>query len=498
MTRISRRDVIKSAAAGLLCGVHTPLLHGQGRSAGPNSEVRVSVIGLGGIDIEGSVGGRGRQLIDALQNVSRAKIVSICDVDEHVLGHGVDLLSKRNQKVRAHRDMREVFDDKNVDAVLIATPNHWHALATVWACQAGKDVYVEKPFSHDIWEGKQMVAAAREHQRMVQVGTQSRSSGLLKDAFTALHAGELGAMRSAHAIIYRPRPGIGTVNSPTPIPSTVNYNLWSGPIPQEPLMRPHLHYEWHWFWDSGNGEIGNNGPHTIDVARWALGQNKGPSRVLSIAGRFDSGDQAETPNTHLAFMDYQPVPLVCEVRNLGSRRDGSVGNYRGTGGGAVIDCEGGYCIANSSKATFYDRNGRETRVFDQEEAKDIVPVHLENFVAAVESRDLESLNAEAIEGHHSALCFHMANVSHRLGKTASPQQIREAAATSPLLLDAFDRCQQHLQENGVRLSEDKATLGSWVTLDTEREVFVSDHAEQANALSRKEYRAPFVVPELTS
>ena len=499
MKRISRRDMVKrSAAAGLLCGVHSPLFSGEAKAADANSEIRLGIIGLGGIDIKGSVGGRGRQLIDALRDVPGAKVVSICDVDEHILSNGVELLQKENQTVKAHRDMRRVFDDKDVDAVLIATPNHWHALATVWACQAGKDVYVEKPFSHNIWEGRQMVAAAREHRRMVQVGTQSRSSDILKKAFAAIHAGELGAMRSVHAIIYRPRPGIGTVDSPTPIPSSVDYRLWSGPIEEKPVLRPELHYQWHWFWDTGNGEIGNNGPHTIDEARWALGQDQAPPRVLSIGGRFASGDRADTANTQIVFMDYKPVPLVCEVRNLGSRRDQSVGNYRKTGGGVVIDCEDGYCIGNRSKATFFDRSGREIKVFDKKTEKDIVSIHLDNFISAVNSRDTADLNADGIEGHRSAICFHMANVSHRLGKTASPEAIREVAATTPLLLDSFDRCQKHLKLNGVDISQDQATIGPWVTLDVKQEQFVGDFADQANALSRKDYQAPFVVPELTS
>ena len=249
-----------------------------------------------------------------------AKVVSLCDVDEHVLGHGVELLKKENQTVSAHTDMRRVFDDKNVDAVLVALPNHWHALATVWACQAGKDVYVEKPFCHNIWEGRQMIAAARQHKRMVQVGTQSRSSELLPEVFKAIQGGMVGPMRVVHALIYRPRPGIGMVSSPTPVPNDVDYDLWCGPARPLPVMRPHLHYEWHWFWETGNGEIGNNGPHTIDIARWALGQNSAPRRVMSIGGRFGEPDSAETANTQVAIFDYEPAPLICEVRNLGGAK----------------------------------------------------------------------------------------------------------------------------------------------------------------------------------
>ena len=330
MKRISRRDVLKTTVAGgIVCGVGTSLWGNHARASDPNSEVRLAILGLGGIDIPGSVGGRGRQLIDALRGVPQAKIVALCDVDEHVLGHGVELLKKENQNVSAHTDMRRVFDDGNVDAVLVAIPNHWHALATVWACQAGKDVYVEKPFCHNIWEGRQMIAAVRQHKRMVQVGTQSRSSELLPEVFKAIQGGMVGPMRAVHALVYRTRPGIGLVSSPTPVPSNVDYDLWCGPARQLPVMRPHLHYEWHWFWETGNGEIGNNGPHTIDIARWALGQNSAPRRVMSIGGRFGKPDCAETANTQVAIMAYEPAPLICEVRNLEARKDGTDGQYRG-------------------------------------------------------------------------------------------------------------------------------------------------------------------------
>ena len=320
MKRISRRDVLKTTAAGgILCGVGASRWKHQASAADANSEVRLAILGLGGIDVPGSVGGRGRQLINALRGVPQAKIVALCDVDEHILGHGVELLKKENRTVSAHKDMRRVFDDKNVDAVLVATPNHWHALATIRACEAGKDVYVEKPFCHNIWEGRQAMAALRQHKRMVQVGTQSRSSEVLPEVFEAISGGMIGPMRSVHAIVYRPRKGIGTVSSPTPVPGHLDYDLWCGPARKLPVMRPHLHYEWHWFWETGNGEIGNNGPHTIDIARWALGQNSAPPKVMSIGGRFGDPDCAETANTQVTIIDYEPAPLICEVRNLGSR-----------------------------------------------------------------------------------------------------------------------------------------------------------------------------------
>ena len=202
------------------------------------------------------------------------------------LDREVQAASRTGAKVAVYRDLRRVLDDKTIDAVVIALPNHWHALATVWACQAGKDVYVEKPFSHNIWEGRQMVAAARKYGRMVQVGTQNRSSTLFRRVF------ERSARRRTRSHPVRPRAGV-----PGPrrhrhgqrahaAAGTVDYDLWCGPAPKTPLMRKQLHYEWHWFWATGNGEMGNNGVHVIDVCRWALGQDQTPPRAMSIGGRF--------------------------------------------------------------------------------------------------------------------------------------------------------------------------------------------------------------------
>jgi predicted dehydrogenase len=348
-----------------------------------------------------------------------------------------------------------------------------------------------------MWEGRQAVAAARRPKRIVQVGTQSRSSTLLPEVFAAMAGGMVGPVRSVHAIVYRPRPGIGPASAATPVPSHLDYDLWCGPVRKLPVMRPHLHYEWHWFWETGNGEIGNNGPHTIDIARWALGQNRAPRRVMSIGGRFGKPDGAETANTQIAVMDYEPAPLICEVRNLGDRKDGSIGNYRGAGGGVVIDCEGGYCLAENDAATVFDASGKKIREFtSRQKPDDMVTAHLANFVSAVQSRNSQDLNAEAVEGHLSAICFHAANVSHRLGALASPDKIRAATKDHPLAADAFQRCYEHLQRNGVDLETSPATAGPWLDLDVEREEFVGEFADEANALSRRQDRKPFVVPEL--
>ena len=468
------------------------------RSPGPNDTVRVAVIGLGSTTAVGGVGGRGHQLIPRVREIPGAKIVALCDVDQAHLDREAQPCKDRGEEVATYRDLRRVFDDKTIDAVVIALPNHWHALATVWACQAGKDVYVEKPFSYNLWEGQQMVAAARKYGRMVQVGTQNRSSTLLRQAFDHLRSGQIGSIRYAHALVYRPRDGIGTVNAPAVLPDTVDYDLWCGPAPKTPLMHKQLHYEWHWFWATGNGEMGNNGIHVIDISRWALGQNQPPPRAMSIGGRLAFNDCGETANTQIALFDYQPAPLICEVRNVrASKSPDAIGKFRNRSGGLVIDCEGGYFAGDASGGALFDKQDKKIKDFpDDGSSKGLETTHMSNFVAAVRSRKAGDLAAEALVGHHSTACCHMANVSHRLGKQARPEVIKETTHASHELSDAFERCREYLRENEVNLDTTPAVLGPWVTFDAKKERFVGDHANEANALSNRKYRKPFVVPKI--
>jgi predicted dehydrogenase len=484
--------------AGLALGMPRRMLGAGPRSGGPNDTVNVAVIGLGSTTAVGGVGGRGHQLIGRLREIPGVKIVALCDADQEHLDREVKAARDRGGKVAAHRDPRQVFDDKGVDAVVIALPNHWHALATVWACQAGKDVYVEKPFSYNLWEGQQMVAAARQYGRMVQVGTQNRSSAFLRRVFDRLRGGELGAIRFAHALVYRARDGIGSVDAPTTPPRTADYDLWCGPAPVRPLLRKQLHYEWHWFWDTGNGEMGNNGIHVIDVCRWALGQDRTPPRALSIGGRFGFHDCGETANTQIALLDYRPAPLICEVRNLSAGKGAAaMGKFRGWNQGVVIDCEGGYFAGDASGGAIFDVRGKKVQDLGEgDNPKALELGHLSAFLAAVRSRKASDLAAEAIEGHRSTACCHMANVSHRLGKSSSPEAIRAAIRGDAEMADAFERCREYLRGNGVDLDATPATLGPWVTLDAKQGRFVGEFAGAANELSRREYRKPFAVPEL--
>lgn len=494
MKQTTRRNFLKgSMTAGLALAWPRMLIGGE-RPA--NDTVRLAVVGLGATTAVGGVGGRGHQLIPRLREIPGVRIVALCDVDQAFLDREVQPFKDRGEQVATHTDLRRVFDDKTIDAVVVALPNHWHALATVWACQAGKDVYVEKPFSHNLWEGRQMVAAARKYGRMVQVGTQNRSSTLLRQVFDDLRRGQLGSIRYAHALVFRARDGIGKVSTPTPPPATVDYDLWCGPAPKTPLMRKQLHYEWHWFWATGNGEMGNNGVHVMDLCRWALGQNQPPPRALSIGGRFAFNDGGETANTHVALLDYQPAPVICEIRNVATGAD-AMGKFRNQNRGLVIDCEGGYFAGDASGGAFFDNQGKKIKdIPDDGGSKKLEVLHLSNFVAAVRSRKADDLAAEALQGHLSAACCHLANISYRLGKETLPGTIRETIRANHELSDAFERCREYLRENGVDLGATPAILGPMVTFDAQQELFVGDFARQANALARREYRRPFVLPKV--
>jgi len=496
MHRATRRDFVKGCmAGGLAFG-----LPRFARSASPNSDVRLALVGLGGINVPGSVGGRGRQLIDAFAKVRGARITALCDVDKAVLDHGAQIMKNAGGAVTTCTDIRRVLDDKNVDAVIVATPNHWHALAAVWACQADKDVYVEKPLAYNIWEGRQIVAAAKKYGRIVQVGTQSRSSTALREAVEFIRSGQIGKPRYAHAVIYRSRASLDKVAAPTPIPPTVDYDLWSGPAPLEPVRRKHPHYEWHWFWTWGNGEIGNNGPHYLDICRWALGGNEPPRHALSIGGRFLFDDDGETPNTHIALLDYQPAPILCEIRGLPEDKK-PAGSFRNVKTGVIIQCEGGCLRTDLTGGAAFDHQDKEIKKFAGPDPNDMAVTHVANFVEAVRSRDAGQLHAPALEGHLSTACAHMANVSHRLGAEANPEAIREAiqkaaptTEAARAFADVFERYQEYLSANGVARNVAPGVLGAWVTLDPASERFVGALADRANALALRAYRAPFVVP----
>jgi predicted dehydrogenase len=338
------------------------------------------------------------------------------------------------------------------------------------------------------------VAAARKYGRIVQTGMEARASDGLQQAFESIRAGSVGQIRYAHVVLYRERKSIGKTTAPTPVPPTVDYNLWCGPAPVAPLMRKYLHYDWHWTWAYGSGEMGNNGVHYLDMCRWALGLNKPPRRAMSVGGRFSFDDDGETPNTQVALLDFESVPVICEIRGLPER---TKGGFRTVDRGIIIQGEGGHFAGSFDGGTLFDGDGRKIKEIKGADFHRIQVSILANFVEAIRSRSAADLRAEALQGHLSAACCHMANVSYRLGAQAAPEAMLERMRTNHDLTDAFERCREHLRINGVDLNVTRGVLGPWVTLDADKEQFVGELADQANSLATREYRKPFVVPTIS-
>jgi len=459
------------------------------RAAGANGDIRVAVVGFGG---------RGGSHISAFGKMPGVRLVAVCDCDQKILDAAVKKSADQGKPVRGYRDYRKLLEDKEVDVISSATPNHWHALNVVWACQAGKDVYIEKPVSHNVWEGRRAVEAARQYQRIVQTGTQSRSSRTgIAAAVDWVRAGNLGKIRIARGLCYKRRASIGKVDGPQPIPPEIDYDLWCGPAEKLPLLRKRLHYDWHWVWNTGNGDLGNQGIHEMDVARWFLGVMELSPRVFSIGGRLGYVDDGETPNTMIIIHDYALAPLIYEVRGLPSRRvepaaDGQkpreqMDSYRGASIGIVIECEGGHVTVPSyTSAAAYDKSGQQIQKWSGEED------HYANFIKAVRSRKTADLHADILEGHLSSALCHTGNISYRLGARQRPGEIREALRGDKDLAEAFGRMADHLAANGVNLDSEQATLGVALKMDPKTERFLGNEA--ANAMLTRNYRAPFVVP----
>jgi len=467
----------------MAAGVAMTLAAPYSRVLGANNDIRLAVVGTGG---------QGSGHIRNFGKVPGVRIVAICDADRDHLGCHLENFKKNNQDVTGYTDVRKLLDDKNIDVISSATPNHWHSLVTVLACQAGKDIYIEKPASHEIWEGRKMVEAARKYNRIVQVGTQRRSSEAFRSAYEYIHQGNIGKILWVRGFCYKPRNSIGKVNGPQPIPESVDYNLWCGPADMVPLMRQRLHYDWHWVWNTGNGDIGNQGVHEMDEARWGLGQKGLPARVISIGGRFGYVDDAETANTQIVFCDYKPAPLIFEVRGLPRKKDDkAMDNYRTVRIGVVVQCENGYFAAGEGGGWIYDNDGNRIQQF----AGGGGGGHYQNFIDAVRSRKVSDLNADVEVGHFSAALCHMGNISYRLGKNMPADEIKNTIGENVELMDSFNRMVEHLKANEVDLEKEQITMGPMLTMDTEKEQFVGEHSELANLLIKRNYREPFVVPD---
>ena len=489
----NRRDFLKTSALTAAAFATPSFLSAASASRviGANDEIRVAIVGFNG---------RGKDHIGGVRSLQKkgekVRIVAYCDVDSEVLAKGVADAEKAGEKVTGYTDLRKLLENRDIDVVSIASPNHWHALGAIWSVQAGKDVYLEKPVSHNVFEGRKIVEAARKYGKIVQTGTQSRSSHAIKEAVEWVRAGNLGKIKVARGLCYKPRNSIGKVSGPTAIPANIDYDLWCGPAPKVPLMRKNLHYDWHWVWDTGCGDLGNQGIHQMDIARWFLGEMALSPKVFSVGGRLGYVDDGETPNTQFVYHDYAQAPLIFEVRGLPSSKSviknggwgsNNMDRYHGGSVAVVIECEGGHVLVpNYSSATAVDNAGKEIKKWSG--AKD----HYDNFYAAVRSRKHTDLNADILEGHLSSALCHTGNVSVRLGKTLKPEEIKDRLKSNPTANETFERMAAHLAANEVDIAATPLAFGEFLEMDPKKEKFTNNR--KANQMLTRDYRKGFVVP----
>ncbi len=477
MRHITRRQFVKgSVYTGLGMAMAGPM----SRVRGANDEVHVAVIG---------VNGRGGSHISEFEGMDGVRVVALCDVDQNVLnGKAAAFEKKYGHAVEKYVDLRQMLENKDIDAVSVATTNHWHSLATVWACQAGKDVYVEKPCSHNVFEGRKCVEAARKYKRIVQHGTQSRGSRGWAKRIAAAQSGKYGKLLVSKGYCCKPRWSIGYQPYAEP-PEHLNFDIWLGPAPEQPYHANLVHYNWHWFWDFGNGDIGNQGVHQMDIARWAIKGATLPRSVISMGGRWVDGpnfkDQGQTPNMELSVYDFGETLLVFETRGLvGNKLEGFPNKVDNE-----LYCEEG--VIRGDK--FYPGGKGEGEPLADVEHHRYPGGVFENFINCVRSRKREELNADILEGHLSSALCHLGNISYRLGWEYPFATETKALGASDIVTDSMMTVLANTKAIGVDPEKATYRLGPKLRIDPAKERFIDNPA--ADLLLSRFYREPFVVPE---
>ncbi len=486
----TRRTFLKSAGVGAVAVVAGT--KSSPRVLGANEAVRIAVAGLNG---------RGGSHVDAWSKMKDVRITYLIDPDSRTYKKRLDQIGSKAEAPVCIKDVRKALEDKDLDAISIATPNHWHALMTIWACQAGKDVYVEKPASHNLHEGKIAVAMARKHKRIVQHGTQHRANPQWANMAALAKAGTYGKLLVSRGVVYKAgggqitRGSIGTALPKAP-PAEFDFDIWLGPAQEQPY-HANLHpYRWHWFWDFGNGDIGNQGVHEMDKARWFIPGATFPKSVISLGGRIGYKDQGQTPSTDLAVFDFGETKLVFEVRGLKSK------NYPGASTGPdnannILHFEAGTVVDGK-----FTPKGKSTSEPVAKVDFKIGPGgsggdrHFANFIACVRSRKTEDLIADILEGHRSAALIHLANASYRLGTPApfGSAAVKTAMNGDADTAEAWTRMEDYLTtENGIKLTDWPVTVGQRLEVDAEKEAVIGTPA--AEKFLTRQYRAPFIVPE---
>ena len=477
-----RKFLATTAATSAAIAVSKP----QRAHALANDEINLGFI---------SCGGRAGEHMNYFSKVTGVRVGALCDPDENRL----NAAKGRFSGAKGFKDLRELIDDESIDAVVVATTNHWHCLASIWAMQAGKHVYVEKPLSHNQWEGRQTVNAAAKYNKVCAIGTQQRSDAMQGQIQKFLHDDKaLGAIKSARVNRYGVRGQIGKRDTPLPIDPKVDYDLWLGPAQDKPIFRNKLQYDWHWDWNTGSGEMGNWGVHVLDDLRNNVFQDKVtlPNRIFGGGGRAVWGDAGETPNVHFVYFDTGSVPVVIGLSNLpaGPKAKGAA-KHPGPGSGYIVYCEGGRLEGQRGSARAFDNDGNEIKKFKGNGGNG---THHQNFISAVRQNDQSVLNASVAVGHDSTGWCNLANIAFRAGGEFSESEARAIDDPQGIWGSLLDEMKEHLGAYDLKLDDEPMRLSPLLQVDPAKEVFVGEHAEMANKLLTREFRAPYVVPEISA
>jgi predicted dehydrogenase len=476
MSKFNRRTFVKAAAASTVFPFFTVSgTKASGKVIGANDTIRIGVAGING---------RGGAHIGEYTGMDKVQVTYLIDPDSSLFASRTKSVKDRaGNTPQCVQDVRQALADKNLDAVSVATTNHWHSLIGIWACQAGKDAYIEKPISHNIFEGRQLVAAAKKYGCVVQHGTQQRSDSGRASQIAAIQSGKYGKLLVSKGYCCKPRWSIGFKPIEQP-PSTLDFNIWLGPAPEQSFHRNLVHYNWHWFWDFGNGDTGNQGVHEIDVARWAIKDATLPNRVWSLGGRFlpDGKDQGETPNMQLAVYEFGDTLLVFETRGLVGKNGAppaNVSNEFYTTEGVI---RGGM---------FHPKNGGKPERVEGGDARVTPGGAFPAFIAAMRSRKPEDINCDAEVGHYSSALCHLGNISYRLGESQPFNQQTKSIGDNKQVVEAFENLRENLKAVNINLDGATYQLGRTLNFNAKTERFDDD---EANALLTRKYRKPFEAP----
>ena len=430
----SRRQFLQAAGLTGLSLTTSAISFGQVKGA--NQHVRLAIIGCGG---------RGRSLSKLVTALKNCDIVAVCDPDTQHMDQLANSLTKAkgDVSVRKIRDYRKLLEEKDIDGVIISSPNHWHTLHSIHALQAGKAVYVEKPVSHNIWEGRQLVAAAKRYKGIVMAGTQNRSDPGPQEGFAFVREGGLGKIQGVHVCCFRNRSSIGRAKTVTPLPGSLDYNLWLGPAQEMPMHRKRLHYDWHWVWNTGDGDMGNQAPHEVDMANWLLDDHEAPSEIRSFGGRFGWDDAGQTPNLHTAWYEQNGVPVILEVNNLWLTPDRNMPSMRDRCRvGVIVRCENGILRGGRGGVAAYEPDGRTVlkRFPGNGGAR-----HMSNFVDAIREGNGSKLTAPIEKSVRSAEIVHLANLSMRAGQKTPRKTLDETIGDQAMLKTILKDQQKQLE-----------------------------------------------------